>query len=130
MTAVFGDLGRDTARAVGRQLVLYHRRAGGQSQYSRLLEPDPKSDRAQSVLTFARQNLQQELTVEQLAGVARLSPRQFSRVFQTKLGKSRRVKILNRPSDITPPLDDSSAEAHPIDRGTAPAPRAADRLPE
>src|ERR1700716_2881462 len=31
---------------------------------------------------------------------------------------------------ITPPLDDSSAEAHPIDRGTAQAPRAADRLPE
>jgi transcriptional regulator GlxA family with amidase domain len=96
MTAVFDlalalvedDLGRDTSRAVARQLVLYHRRTGGQSQYSRLLELDPKSDRVQSALTFARQNLQQELTVEQLAGVARLSPRQFSRVFRTELGKS------------------------------------------
>ena len=96
MTAVFDlalalvedDLGRDTSRAVARQLVLYHRRAGGQSQYSRLLELDPKSDRVQSALTFARQNLQQNLTVEQLAGVARLSPRQFSRVFRKELGKS------------------------------------------
>lgn len=96
MTAVFDlalalvedDLGRDTSRAVARQLVLYHRRAGGQSQYSRLLELDPKSDRVQSALTFARQNLQHELTVEQLADVARLSPRQFSRVFRKELRKS------------------------------------------
>jgi transcriptional regulator GlxA family with amidase domain len=96
MTAVFDlalalvedDLGRDTSRAVARQLVLYHRRAGGQSQYSRLLELDPKSDRVQSALTFARQNLQHELAVEQLADVARLSPRQFSRVFRKELGKS------------------------------------------
>ncbi len=96
MTAVFDlalafveeDLGRDTARAVARQLVLYHRRAGGQSQYSTLLDLDPKSDRVQSALTFARQNLRRELTVESLAGVARLSPRQFSRVFRTEIGKS------------------------------------------
>jgi len=96
MTAVFDlalalvedDLGRDASRAVARQLVLYHRRAGGQSQYSRLLELDPKSDRVQSAVTFARQNLQQALTVEQLADVARLSPRQFSRVFRKELGKS------------------------------------------
>jgi transcriptional regulator GlxA family with amidase domain len=96
MTAVFDlalalveeDLGRSTSRAVARQLVIYHRRAGGQSQHSRLLELDPKSDRVQSVLAFARQNLQKELTVEQLASVARLSPRQFSRVFRTELGKS------------------------------------------
>jgi transcriptional regulator GlxA family with amidase domain len=96
MTAVFDlalalveeDLGRSTSRAVARQLVIYHRRAGGQSQYSKLLELDPKSDRVQSALAFARQNLQKELKVEQLAGVARLSPRQFSRVFRTELGKS------------------------------------------
>src|SRR4029077_12450359 len=32
------DLGADVARAVARQLVVYHRRAGGQSQFSALLE--------------------------------------------------------------------------------------------
>jgi transcriptional regulator GlxA family with amidase domain len=31
------DLGVDVARAVARQLVVYHRRAGGQSQFSALL---------------------------------------------------------------------------------------------
>ena len=39
------DLGADVARAVARQLVVYHRRAGGQSQFSALLELQPKSDR-------------------------------------------------------------------------------------
>jgi transcriptional regulator GlxA family with amidase domain len=66
LALVEDDLGRETSRAVARQLVLYHRRAGGQSQFSNLLELDPKSDRVQSALTFARQNLRQELTVEQL----------------------------------------------------------------
>ena len=36
------DLGADVARAVARMLVVYHRRAGGQSQFSALLELDPK----------------------------------------------------------------------------------------
>ena len=38
------DLGIDAARLVARKLVLYHRRAGGQSQHSVLLEMDAKSD--------------------------------------------------------------------------------------
>src|SRR5882762_5263488 len=42
------DLGADVARTVARQLVVYHRRAGGQSQFSALLELEPKSDRIQS----------------------------------------------------------------------------------
>src|ERR1700737_2923135 len=40
------DLGMEAARTVARRLVLYHRRAGGQSQFSSLLELEPKSDRA------------------------------------------------------------------------------------
>ena len=47
------DLGVDVARLVAKKLVLYHRRAGGQSQHSVLLEMDAKSDRIQSVLTYA-----------------------------------------------------------------------------
>lgn len=35
------DLGADMARAVARKLVVYHRRAGGQSQFSALLELEP-----------------------------------------------------------------------------------------
>ena len=82
------DLGRDIARAVARQLVVYHRRAGGQSQHSTLLELEPRSDRVQSALAFAKRHLRKSLSVEQLADVAHLSPRQFSRVFRRETGKS------------------------------------------
>lgn len=82
------DLGVEVARAVARKLVVYHRRAGGQSQFSALLEIDPKSDRVQTALVYARQHLQDDLSVEQLAEVAHLSPRQFSRLFRAETGQS------------------------------------------
>ena len=44
------DFGPELARAVARKLVVYHRRAGGQSQHSALLEMDAKSDRIQNAL--------------------------------------------------------------------------------
>jgi transcriptional regulator GlxA family with amidase domain len=69
-------------------LVVYQRRAGGQSQYSALLEIDAKSDRVQDALAFARRNLGAALSVEDLAVAARLSPRQFSRVFRAETGLS------------------------------------------
>jgi len=82
------DLGAEMARSVARKLVLYHRRAGGQSQHSALLEMDAKSDRIQTALDYARRNLRTELTVEQLAEAAHLSPRQFSRAFRAETGQS------------------------------------------
>lgn len=82
------DLGAEVALAVARKLVVYHRRAGGQSQYSALLELEPKSDRIQKVLDFAKRNLRSTLSVEELAQVASLSPRQFSRTFREETGQS------------------------------------------
>lgn len=82
------DLGRDMSRALARKLVVYHRRSGGQSQFSALLELEPKSDRIQSALTYARRNLRNPLSVEELAEAAHLSPRQFSRVFRAETGQS------------------------------------------
>jgi len=82
------DLGLEAARTVARRLVLYHRRAGGQSQFSSLLELEPKSDRIQTVLTYARRNLAGRLSVDDLAEVAHLSPRQFSRAFQAETGQT------------------------------------------
>jgi transcriptional regulator GlxA family with amidase domain len=82
------DLGVDAARSVARQLVLYHRRAGGQSQFSALLDLEPKSDRIQNALNYAKQNLQAELSVEELAGAAHLSPRQFTRTFREETGQT------------------------------------------
>ena len=89
------DLGLEAARSIARRLVLYHRRAGGQSQFSSLLELEPKSDRIQSVLTYARRNLAARLSVDDLAGVAHLSPRQFSRAFQAETGQTPAKAIEN-----------------------------------
>ncbi|MGJ7518381.1 GlxA family transcriptional regulator [Pseudomonas baetica] len=89
------DHGAELARAVAQKLVMYHRRAGGQSQHSALLELEPKSDRIQTVLGYAREHLAQTLSVEQLADVARLSPRQFSRAFRAETGQSPAKAIEN-----------------------------------
>jgi transcriptional regulator GlxA family with amidase domain len=82
------DVGPELARAVAKKMVVHHRRAGGQSQSSALLELEPKSDRIQNALEFARTNLHSELTVENLADVAHLSPRQFTRAFAAETGVS------------------------------------------
>lgn len=82
------DHGVELSRAVAQKLVVYHRRAGGQSQHSALLEMEPKSDRIQRALAYARRNLRAPLTVEELAGAASLSARQFSRAFRAETGKS------------------------------------------
>ncbi len=82
------DHGRQVARTVARGLVMERRRAGGQAQHSALLDFDAPSDRIQSVLAYARQNLRRPLTTEDLAAVACLSPRQFTRAFRTETGVS------------------------------------------
>lgn len=82
------DLGADAAKSVARLLVMHQRRLGGQKQHSAMLEMTPKSDRIELVLAHIRQNLRSALTVEDLAAVARLSPRQFSRAFLDETGES------------------------------------------
>ena len=82
------DMGADVAKAVAKKLVMFHRRAGGQLQHSALLELDAKSDRIQSALVYAKNNLHTPLSVEQLADAANLSPRQFCRAFRAETGRS------------------------------------------
>ena len=47
LAMIENDHGQEVARSVARKLVVYHRRSGGQSQFSTLLELEPKSDRIQ-----------------------------------------------------------------------------------
>ena len=89
------DIGPEKTRDLARMLVVHHRRAGGQSQHSALQDMDAKSDRVQNALQFARRNLATPLTVEKLADAARLSPRQFSRVFRAETGISPAKAIEN-----------------------------------
>jgi transcriptional regulator GlxA family with amidase domain len=82
------DIGAEAARSVAKKLVMHHRRAGGQSQHSELLALSAKSDRIQNALSYAEKHLSSSLSVDKLAEVANLSPRQFSRAFQTETGQT------------------------------------------
>lgn len=95
LALIENDLGADFAKLVARELVIYHRRTGGQSQISTLLDLTPKSDRIQAALAYARDNLHKPLTVPDLADAARLSPRQFSRAFHAETGQSPAKAIEN-----------------------------------
>jgi transcriptional regulator GlxA family with amidase domain len=107
------DLGADLARAVARKLVVYHRRAGGQSQFSALLELEPKSDRIQNALAYAKRSLDKPLTVRQLAEAAHLSPRQFSRAFHAETGQSPAKAVENLRVEAARLMMEQSR--HPID---------------
>jgi transcriptional regulator GlxA family with amidase domain len=80
------DHGDDIAKEVARQLVVYHRRGGGQSQFSSLLELKSPDGRFGPLLSWVRENLDNALTVENLADRAGLSPRHFARVFTAETG--------------------------------------------
>src|SRR5579859_3091866 len=107
------DFGPDLARDVARKLVVYHRRAGGQSQHSALLEMDAKTDRIQNALDYAKRNLRSDLSVEQLAEAAHLSPRQFSRAFRAETGQSPAKAVENLRVEAARLMMEQTR--HPID---------------
>lgn len=85
---VESDYGHELAHKVARGMVMHHRRAGGQSQHSALLELDAKADCIQTALAYAKLNLYKPLRIGDLARAASLSPRQFTRVFRSETGVS------------------------------------------
>ncbi|WP_226575666.1 GlxA family transcriptional regulator [Acuticoccus sediminis] len=92
---VEADLGEAAARAVAERMVMERRRPGGGTQVSNLLALQPKADRIEAVLAYAKANLKAPLSVTQLADVAHLSPRQFSRAFSAAMGQSP-AKVVER----------------------------------
>jgi transcriptional regulator GlxA family with amidase domain len=88
LALVEDDLGRDVALEVARWLVWFVRRPGGQSQFSGPLVTPPGT--GQGVLGDVREwvlrNLDADLRIEPLAERARMSPRNFARVFHRDVG--------------------------------------------
>lgn len=82
------DHGIEVARNVARELVVYHRRSGGQSQFSPISQMEPESDRIRITLSFARDHLHEPLPIERLADIAHLSVRQFGRLFRQETGET------------------------------------------
>ena len=88
LALIADDLGEEMSRRTAQELVVFHRRPGGQSQHSALLELAPKSDRIGRALAYARSNLAEPLSVERLAEAAGLSSRQFARLFLRETGRT------------------------------------------
>jgi transcriptional regulator GlxA family with amidase domain len=86
LAMVAEDYGDEIARETARQLVLYHRRTGGQSQFSTLNELKAPTGRFKPLLSWARENLDRPLTVERLAEQAHMSTRHFARAFIAETG--------------------------------------------
>jgi transcriptional regulator GlxA family with amidase domain len=80
------DVGEPIAKRAAQQLVVYHRRPGGQSQFSALLETDRSNGRFSPVLAWAREHLNEPLPVERLAERVAMSPRHFTRSFLSETG--------------------------------------------
>src|ERR1700757_4392008 len=81
------DYGAELVRDVARSLVVYLKRAGGQSQFSVLVEADPPPQSALRAVTDAiAANPGADHSVRTLAARARLSTRQLTRLFRSELG--------------------------------------------
>jgi transcriptional regulator GlxA family with amidase domain len=80
------DHGPEVANAIARRMVVPPHRDGGQAQF--IARPLPKSpcDTVGETLAWMERNLDSELTVEQLAARAHMSPRTFARRFQQETG--------------------------------------------
>lgn len=81
------DLGHALAAAVARQLVLYARRPGHQSQFSALLDAQAAPDYA-ALIDWIAAHLGDRLDVERLAARAGQSVRTFHRRFTASTGKT------------------------------------------
>ncbi|EAQ77431.1 GlxA family transcriptional regulator [Blastopirellula marina] len=83
------DLGRELALRVARNLVMFIRRAGGQTQFSTTLESQiAERDSLRDLLAWATDHLNRDLSVEALADQVHMSPRNFARVFRKELGST------------------------------------------
>ena len=88
LALIQADHGIALSKAVARELVVEHRRSGGQSQHSEMIALEPESDRIARVLTYARSHLDRPLDVDHLAEQASLSLRQFNRLFRAQTGET------------------------------------------
>lgn len=102
------DLGAPVSKTVARELVMSHRRLGGQSQFSAMLDLEPESHRIRDALTYAREHLAEDFPIDAMAAAVGLSTRQFGRVFLAETGQTpaRAVERL-RAEAARPRIEDS-----------------------
>ncbi|MEJ5143287.1 MULTISPECIES: GlxA family transcriptional regulator [Acetobacteraceae] len=104
------DFGIENSKAVARELVVYHRRGGGQSQFSTLLDLEPRPGRIRDAIAYIHTHLREPLSVERLADVARISPRQFARQFVMEAGETPARAVERLRCDAALPRIENTSE--------------------
>jgi transcriptional regulator GlxA family with amidase domain len=105
------DCGTEVSKIIARDLVVYHRRSGGQSQFSTLLDLEPRPGRIREALSYARAHLRERLSVDRLAEVACISPRQFARQFVAETGETPARAVERLRCEAAIPRIENSSEA-------------------
>ena len=80
------ELGASAANIVARRMVVPPQRDGGQSQFIQTPVPECHSDSFAKVTEWMLEHLDQDLTVDELARKALMSPRTFARRFRAETG--------------------------------------------
>jgi transcriptional regulator GlxA family with amidase domain len=81
------DFGREIAITVARELVLYLKRPGSQSQFSILLaDQEAGIEPIRNLQKWLPEHLDKQLSVEDLAEKCSMSPRNFARIFAKETG--------------------------------------------
>jgi len=86
LALVEADWGKACALAVAQELVMYLKRPGGQSQFSRFLSAERRDDVFGNLELWILEHLDADLSVESLARRADMSTRHFARMFTQRLG--------------------------------------------
>ncbi|AWW37673.1 helix-turn-helix domain-containing protein [Streptomyces cadmiisoli] len=110
------EQGPEVANRIARRMVVPPHRDGGQAQYIERPLPRSECDTVAEVLVWMERNLDQEVTVEQLAARALMSPRTFARRFQQETGTTpyrwilrQRVLLAQRLLEVTDETVDAIA---------------------
>jgi transcriptional regulator GlxA family with amidase domain len=82
------DHGKATALAVAQELVLFLKRPGGQSQFSRYLQAQKRDDLFGELELWMLDHPEKDLSVDSLAARMSMSPRHFARLFAKRIGMS------------------------------------------
>jgi transcriptional regulator GlxA family with amidase domain len=105
LAMVEADWGKATALAVAQELVMFLKRPGGQSQFSRRLAAEQRDDVFGALELWILEHLSADLSVEKLAQRANMSARHFARLFKQRMGATpaafvRRLRVEEARSRI------------------------------
>lgn len=105
LAMVEADWGKATALAVAQELVMFLKRPGGQSQFSRYISAQRRDDVFGQLELWMLEHLEGDLSVENLAQHVEMSPRHFTRLFVQRIGTTpaayvRRLRVEQARSRI------------------------------